>query len=182
MQDYIDLAKKNGVEFIDTGNCQFCGAKVKKGIHECIEIFSVGFQEIDYSASTNHKYIFLIADAHTLQHPEIHGRWSNHFHLTRLHLVIEYKIKWQYKLSPILSKCLDEYKIHKQNEYLTPPQPLKRGSLTTTDIKEKSNNPEKCKVLIKNWANEVYESWEINHLIVDKIAKQFLELNKQLNP
>ncbi len=178
MQNYIDLAKKNGVELIDTGKCQFCGANVKRGIHECVEIFSVGFQEIDYSATTNHKFIFLIADAHTLQHPEIHGRWSNHFHLTRLHLVFEYKIKWQYQFSPVLSKCLNEYKTKKQDEYLASPPPLKRGNLTTTDIKEKSDDAEECKLIIENWAKEVYESWQVNYLTVNKIAQQFLEKNK----
>ena len=44
MQDYIDLAEKNGVKLVDFGNCQFCGAKTKRGIHECLEIFNLGFQ------------------------------------------------------------------------------------------------------------------------------------------
>ena len=46
MQDYIDLARKNGVTLLDNGKCQFCGANTQRGIHECLEIFNLGFQEI----------------------------------------------------------------------------------------------------------------------------------------
>ncbi len=90
--------RKNGVTLQDTGPCQFCGADTKRGVHECLEIFNPGFQDIDYANLVNHVYRFLIIDAHTLQHPEIHGRWSNHFHLTRLHLIFKYSIKWSYSL------------------------------------------------------------------------------------
>ena len=90
MQDYIDKAKKNGVTLLGNGRCQFCDAETTRGIHECVEIFSLGFQMIDYSKIDNHLYRFLTVDAHTLQHPEIHGRWNNHFHLTRQHLIFKY--------------------------------------------------------------------------------------------
>ena len=103
MQDYINFTEKNGVTLLDNGKCQFCGANTKRGIHECLEIFNLGFQDIDLTKTENHMYRFLIVDAHTLQHPEIHGRWNNHFHLLRLHLIFEYKIMWTYKLSPKLS-------------------------------------------------------------------------------
>ncbi|WP_298313230.1 DUF5946 family protein [uncultured Aquimarina sp.] len=174
MQNYIDLALKNGVTLLSDGACQFCGANTKRGIHECLEIFNLGFQDIDFSKVENHIYRFLIVDAHTLQHPEIHGRWNNHFHLSRLHLVFEYDIKWDYKLSPKLSNYLNKYKIHKQNEYLTPPEILKRGNITAIDIKDKSTNEKDCKELIRKWAVGVYEKWSIHHHIVDDIAKGFL--------
>ena len=89
MQDYISFAEKNGVSLLDSGACQFCGAEVQRGVHECLEIFNLGFQQIDFSNPENHLYRFFIVDAHTLQHSEIHGRWNNHFHLTRLHLIFE---------------------------------------------------------------------------------------------
>jgi len=174
MQDYIDLAEKNGVTLLDEGICQFCGANTKRGIHECLEIFTIGFQEIDFSTIENHLYRFLIVDAHALQHPEIHGRWSNHFHLTRLHLIYNYNIKWAYELSPKLSDHLNKYKIHKPDEYLTPPEVLKRGNITSKDIMDKSTNEMECKVLIKNWALDVYRTWDTNHQVVDDIAKEFL--------
>ena len=175
MQDYIDLAEKNGVTLLDKGKCQFCGANTKKGIHECLEIFNLGFLDIDFSITENHIYRFLIVDAHTLQHPEIHGRWNNHFHLTRLHLIFKYDIKWTYALSPKLSDYLNKYKVHKQDEYLTPPKILERGNITTTDIIGKCTNETVCKDLIKKWALEVYNKWHAHHGIVDTIAKGFLK-------
>ncbi|MEW7290122.1 DUF5946 family protein [Aquimarina sp. 2304DJ70-9] len=174
MQDYIDFAEKNGITLIDVGKCQFCGANTKRGIHECLEIFNLGFQNVDFSKTENHIYRFLIVDAHTLQHPEIHGRWNNHFHLSRLHLIFKYNIKWTYRLSPKLSDYLNTYKTDKQDEYLIPPKTLERGKITTTDIKEKSTNEAISKDLIRKWALEVYGKWDTYYNVVDDIAKGFL--------
>ncbi len=171
MQDYIDLAEKNGVVLLDQGNCQFCGAKAQRGIHECMEIFNLGFQNIDYSLPENHYYRFLIVDAHTLQHPEVHGRWNNHFHLTRLRLMFEYEVSWTYALSPKLSDCLNIYKKEFPDEKLCPPEPLQRGSITSSDIQIAKDQ----KSIIVNWAKEVYEAWSEHHSTVDKIALRFLK-------
>lgn len=65
MQDYIELAKKNGVTLLDSGKCQFCGANTQRGIYEYLEIFNLGFQVIDFSNIENQIYRFLIVDAHT---------------------------------------------------------------------------------------------------------------------
>jgi len=176
MQDYIDFAEKNGITLIDIGKCQLCGANTKRGIHECLEIFNVGFQNVDFSKTENHIYRFLIVDAHTLQHPEIHGRWNNHFHLSRLHLIFKYNIKWTYGLSPKLSDYLNKYKIDKQNEYLIPPKILERGKITTTDIDENSMDQTERKNLIKKWALEVYGKWNTHYNVVDNIAREFLNL------
>lgn len=183
MQDYVDLAEKNGVLLMDFGACQFCGAETERGIHECLEIFNLGFQSINYSLKENHIYRFLIVDSHTLQHPEIHGRWNNHFHLTRLHLMIKSKIEWTYKLSPKLSEYLNQYKKEKQDEYLLPPPVLKRGHITTTEILKVNKDERKCKLLIKKWAKEVYEVWRNYHEIVDAIAEGFLsKMNIEQQP
>ncbi|MEO9485477.1 MAG: DUF5946 family protein [Ekhidna sp.] len=176
MQDYVDLAEKNGVTLLDNGKCQFCGANTKRGIHECLEIFNLGFHQIDFANIENHIYRFLTVDAHTLQHPEIHGRWNNHFHLSRLHLIFKYDVKWSYKLSPKLSEYLNTYKAHKKDEYLTPPPILERGEITTTDILENSINEKRCKDLIKRWAQEVYDKWNVHHSVVDNIVKGFLHV------
>ena len=181
MQEYTDLAKKNGVTLLDSGSCQFCGANVERGIHECLEIFNIGFQKIDFSDSKNHIYRFLIVDAHTLQHPEIHGRWNNHFHLSRLHLIFKYNVNWTYQLSPKLSDHLNRYKAKNQNERLTPPEVLKRGKITTTDVREKANNEADCKNMIIQWAQEVYEVWHEYHDVVDQIAKGFTYKREQTN-
>lgn len=174
MQDYIDFAQKNGVQLLATGPCQFCGAATTKGIHECLNIFNLDFQNIDFSSPEHHIYRFLLVDAHTLQHPEIHGRWNNHFHLSRLHLVFEYKVNWTYADSPLLSQYLNQYKLNKTNEYLSPPPVLARGKITSTDILKHRQNATACKTAIKNWANEVYQKYNQYHPIVDGIAKDFL--------
>ncbi|TMU50732.1 DUF5946 family protein [Flagellimonas algicola] len=174
MQDYIAFAKKNEVVLMDRGNCQFCGANTRKGIHECLEIFNLGFQEIDFTNIENNVYRFKMVDAHALQHPEIHGRWSNHFHLSRLQLILKYDIQWTYRHSPKLSDYLNKYKIDHLNEFLIPPDLLNRGSITTTDVLEKSKNGEDCKQIINDWAREVYSSWSYYHSLADLIAKGFL--------
>ncbi len=174
MQDYIKLAEKNGVILLDEGACQFCGAKVERGVHECLEIFNLGFQEIDFSDPANHIYRFLIVDAHCLQHPEIHGRWNNHFHLSRLHLIFQYDVQWSYQLSPKLSDHLNKYKASRQHEYLTPPKVLERGTITATDVRAASTDEESCKKIISEWAKEVYMVWSDSHMVVDDLSKSLL--------
>ncbi len=181
MQDYIGAAEKNGVTLYGKGKCQFCGANTTRGIHECVEIFSLGFELIDYSKSENHLYRFLSVDAHTLQHPEIHGRWNNHFHLLRQHLIFEYNVYWQYSLSPKLSEYLNKYKVDKQDEFLQPPEILERGQITTTDIRSNSKNGAECREMIQRWGMEVYISWKAHHALIDKIARGFINKNQNIN-
>jgi len=176
MQDYIDIANKNGVTLYDNGKCQFCGADTSHGVHECVEIFSTGFQMIDYSKPENHFYRFLTVDAHTLQHPEIHGRWNNHFHLTRQHLIFHYQVYWNYDLSPKLSNYLNAYKANKSGGFLNPPGVLERGNITTTDVLNKAGNETDCQEMIMKWGKEVYNSWSRHHGIVDRIASGFIKL------
>lgn len=182
MQNYIDIAAKNGVTLINHGKCQFCDADATRGIHECVEIFSLGFQMIDYSKPENNIYRFLSVDAHTLQHPEIHGRWNNHFHLTRQHLIFTYHVDWNYKLSPKLSEHLNEYKAIRVDEYLHPPDVRYRGKITTTDVLKQSKTEAECQKMIIRWGWEVYQSWKKHHDVVDIIAKGFMNANKGMLP
>lgn len=174
MQDFIDQATKNGVTLFDKGECQFCGVDYQKGIFDCMDNYNSGLELIDFNNSGNHLYKFLSVDAHALQHPEIHGRWSNHFHLTRLNLILDKKQTWDYKKSPILSDYLNEYKLNRPNEFLSIPKPLKRGSITAKDI-TKAKSPIECAELIRKWAEEVYQAWAANHLLVSQIADGFIE-------
>lgn len=180
MQDYIDLAAKNGITLLKNGQCQFCGANTKRGVHECVELFSLGFQQIDFSIADNHLYRFLSVDAHTLQHPEIHGRWNNHFHLTRLQLIFAHQIHWHYSLSPKLSDCLNQYKAEQPDEYLTPPPTALRRGITTTDVRDRSASSKQCQVAIVQWAMAVYQSWDSHHATVDQLAHRFLAKNDAL--
>jgi hypothetical protein len=177
MQNFTDQADKNGVTLISAGKCQFCGADTTGGVYECVAIYSTGFNVIDFSKSENHITRFLSVDAHALQHSEIHGKWNNHFHLTRLHLILKLGFKWDYAKSPRLSDYLKKYKESNPNEMLTPPNPIERGLTTTTDVLNRAKTEEDCKKLITQWAEEVYDSWNMYHDLVDSIAKGFLKEN-----
>jgi hypothetical protein len=174
MQDFIDQANKNGVTLLDKGRCQFCGADYQKGIFDCMDNYNNGLQLLNFNNSEHHLFRFLSVDAHALQHPEIHGRWSNHFHLTRLNLILDKKQTWDYKKSPMLSDYLNAYKLNRTNEFLTIPKPLDRGKITAKDL-IKATTANECVELIKKWADEVYHSWSSNHSIVSQIADGFLD-------
>lgn len=175
MQDYIELAHKNGITLLDSGKCQFCNAETQRGIRECLEIFSLGFENIDFNDRENQMYRFLLTDAHVLQHPEIHGRWNNHIHLTRLRLIFHYQLKWYYSMTIQLSAVLKQYKTDHQDEFLIPPAIGNRGSITTIDIAKAYDEGLDVRELIRDWAFEVYKSWKNHHGTVDEIAKMFLE-------
>lgn len=174
MQNYIDQAEKNGIALYDKGKCQFCGADFQRGIFECMDNYNNGLELLDFNNSENHIFRFLSVDAHALQHPEIHGRWSNHFHLTRLNLILDKKLKWDYKKSPFLSSYLNEYKLYRQSEFLIAPKPLERGNLTVKDFARVTTACE-CVELIKKWAEEVYCAWNQNHSLVSQIADGFID-------
>lgn len=179
MQDYVDIAIKNGVTLRGEGYCQFYGAETKKGVHECVEIFcQIAYKAFDNSNLENHIFRFIAVDAHTLQHPEIHRRWNNHFHLTRQHLIFHYHIQWNYDLSPKLSDHLNEYKIQNNEETLKPPTVLNRGAITTTEVINNSSIESGCKEMAAKWGIVVYNSWSQHHDIVDRIAQEFIKRNK----
>ncbi len=165
MQNFIDQAAKNGIALYDKGKCQFCGADFQRGIFECMDNYNNGLELLDFNNPENHLFRFLSVDAYALQHPEIHGRWSNHFHLTRLYLILDKNEKWDYKKSPILSDYLNEYKLNRPNEFLSVPEPLQRGNMTAKDL-SKATTANECIELIKQWANEVYQAWSTNHLLM----------------
>jgi hypothetical protein len=174
MKNFIDQANKNGVTLLDKGSCQFCGANYQRGIFECMDNYNNGLEHLDFNDSENHLFRFLSVDAHALQHPEIHGRWSNHFHLTRLNLILDKKQTWDYKKSPMLSDYLNAYKLNRPNEFLNIPKPLYRGKITAKDL-IKATTADECVEQIKKWADEVYQAWTANHSLVSKIADGFIE-------
>jgi hypothetical protein len=176
MQDFIDQASKNGVILSNYGKCQCCGADYPDGIFGCMNHYNAGTELLDFSNPEYHHSRFLSVDAHALQHPEIHGRWSNHFHLTRLCLLLEKKTPWDYQKSPLLSAYLNDYKVGRPDEYLTPPRPMQRGNLTMKDLSDTKTAAE-CVEQIRQWATEVYEAWHKSHSIVRPIAEGFLEKN-----
>lgn len=177
MQDFIDQAKKNNITLINSGNCQFCGAAVAGGVLECMNVYNNIQELLDFSDPSFHVPRFLSVDAHALQHPEIHGRWSNHFHLTRLHLILVKNVKWDYQKSPLLSNYLNEYKVNRSTEKLIPPPLLQRGNLTAQSLAN-ATTAKQCVELIVEWAEDVYQTWSTHHGVVSRIAEGFIE---QLN-
>ena len=174
MQDFINQANRNGVTLFDNGMCQFCGADYQRGIFECMDNYNNGLQLLDFNNSEHLISRFLSVDAHALQHPEIHGRWSNHFHLTRLNLILDKKQTWDYKKSPMLSDYLNAYKLNRPNEFLIITKPLERGKITAKDL-IKASTANECFELIKKWSDEVYYSWSSSHSIVSQIADGFID-------
>lgn len=171
MKDIIDQATKKGIQLSHYGPCQFCGAPMERGVFECFEKASTVGLPLD---RTNHEQLnalFLSVDAHALQHPEIHGRWNNHFHLTRSQLIIERNVHWNYSDSTRLSNILNTYKISRPEEVLT--KPAERGEITVAHIWE-TDRPEEIVRHIRQWASIVYSTWSRHHALVGRIAAEFL--------
>jgi len=176
MQDYKDFAKKNGIKLLDKGKCQFCDANINKGITECIDLFNNSLDSvIDFYNPINLIYKILSVDAHTLQHPEIHGRWNNHLHLTRLHLIFKYKVIWTHQSTTKLSRHLNKYKQLHKDEFLSPPKPFERGEITINQVINEPNEEEEYKKMIEKWAWGVYNSWKHHHEKIEKIAELYVK-------
>lgn len=172
MNDWRNQAKKNNFKVKQNGKCQLCGAPLSNGISECVDVSSNIIHKLNHEAGIDSMTIFLCVDAHALQHAEIHGRWNNHFHLTRLNLILNENIKWNYKLSPLLSEVVDSYKASRLEERIIPPEIGKRGNTTVLDVSNTSNDEEYIKVVNK-WALEVYNSFEKGHDIAAKLSQIF---------
>ncbi|KAA5539663.1 DUF5946 family protein [Adhaeribacter rhizoryzae] len=173
MQDLIDYAKKKGITLQHEGPCQFCGSHVSQGIWECLDNVHHIAEILDF---TNPKYYvtrFLSVDAMALQHCEIHGPWNNHIHLTRLYLIFEKNVAWNYSKTPLLSNIINHYKKNKK-EFLTPPPLTKRGSLTTSDLLIAST-PDECMKIVREWAKEVYLSFKPHHTLAASIANNYIK-------
>ena len=175
MQDFTGQATKNGIMLLNHGRCQFCGADYSRGIYDCMQHYNQALYFLD-ADHPHHLLKFLSVDAHALQHPEIHGRWSNHFHLARLHLILAENRSWDYTKSPRLSDYLKVYKIGKATEFLNAPLPMERGSLTAKDLTDGATEEAKSN-LIQQWAKQVYFAWRANLPVIAPIADGFLKSN-----
>ena len=171
MQHFTDFAAKNGVDLAQRGPCTLCGADVSDGVMGCQRVFELGFSELLGSADPE-LYRFLIVDAHALQHAELHGTWSNHFHLTRLHLVLRHGRRWSYKASPRLSATLDRRK--PELSPLTPPHPKERGAVTVATVRDTASNTAEAQAVVLRWARSVHAAWFASHAEVAPIAEAFL--------
>lgn len=178
MQNYIEIAQKNGIILMDKGRCQFYGHTLPEVFTNVLKYLVSDFKQLIIQMKKDYFYRFLTLDAHTLQHSEIHGPWNNYFHLTRQHLIYTYHLDWNYTLSPKLSAYLNDYKKSREDGYLKPPPLLNRGNITTTDILRNSTNETECIEMIIKWGKNVYKSWKSHHVTIDFIAKGFIDRNK----
>ncbi len=172
MQDLLDYALKNGIILQEKGNCQFCGAEVTGGVIECHNQVHHLADMVDFNNPAYYVTRFLSVDAMALQHGELHGPWNNHIHLTRLHLILKKKVTWTYAKTPLLSNIINQYKKNK-TEVLTPPPLTQRGNLTTSDL-IKITSPAECVAFVRQWAQEVYTSFNQHQALVATIADEFL--------
>lgn len=174
MQSYVDFAAKNGVVLNDVGPCQFCGAVLDRSVHECMEVFELGFGGLDLTLPQDHIFRFFIVDAHALQHPELHGRWSSHFHLARLVAILDEGVVWSYSDSPRLSSALDAHKTGVPDERLVPPRTGERGTHTVSGVQAVHTDEGSCKAEIRTWAHSVHTAWASEHEKVLPVVRRFL--------
>jgi Family of unknown function (DUF5946) len=174
MQDWQAQTRKNGLEIRTTGRCQLCGSDTSHGISECFEMSAKVTNMIGHQSGVRELTVFLCVDSHALQHPEAHGRWSNHFHLTRLMLILDEKIQWSYRLSPLLSEILNAYKAGREEEIIQEPGIAERGLLTVSHVGAAASESEYVETVWK-WADTVYQAYTSGHEVAGRVAKLFLK-------
>ena len=172
MRHYTDFARRRGVELEGVGACQLCGAPVQGGVHECMEIFALGFGGLGLSEPSEHIFRFLLVDAHALQHPELHGQWSNHFHLSRLELVLTHRSRWEYAMSPKLSDALGELK-GELGDVMRWPERGARGEITSAHVNRVAHDRRACKELILTWAEGVHRAWSHELSTIAPVVEAF---------
>jgi len=173
MKHWTEQANRNNLRIIDHGRCQLCGADTNGGLRECIEKAAFVTHLHEHELGIEAMTIFLSTDAHALSHGEIHGRWNNHFHLTRLYLILVKKIKWNYNLSPKLSQAVNQYKSGHLDEIISNPPSLERGLTTVTDVEKVSMTDYDQAIQI--WAYDVFMAFQAYHHIGKAIADLFTQ-------
>ena len=173
MQDFITYARRHGIELFREGPCQFCGAAVTGGVFECHENVHHLSKVLNFNNPNHYETRFLSVDAMALQHCELHGPWNNHIHLTRLFLILENHIIWDYSKTPQLSNVINNYKKNK-SESLTPPPLQQRGEITTSDLR-KTISADEAIATVRQWAEDVFFAFKNHHVLVSTIAKLYLD-------
>jgi hypothetical protein len=173
MQDFFTQARKNGIILHTEGPCQLCGAEVQGGIFQCHENVHYLSKVLDFTDPAYFRTRFLSVDAMALQHSEVHGPWNNHLHLTRLYLILNLKVSWDYGKTPQLSQVINQYKKRK-TEQLEPPPQKQRGTVTTLDLL-KASSPKGAVAVVQRWAEEVLGSFSRHHEPVAFLAARFLD-------
>jgi hypothetical protein len=171
MQDFASYAAKHGIELSGQGWCQFCGARVTGGVFECHQNAHHLSQVLDFNDPAHYQTRFLSVDALALQHCELHGPWNNHIHLTRLFLIFENGVAWDYSKTTQLSNVINNYK-RNRSESLVPPPCGQRGKTTTSDLLV-ALSAEQAVAKVREWASDVFHAFQDHHLLVSSIARMY---------
>jgi hypothetical protein len=172
MQDYISYAQKHGIKLFKESPWQYCGADVKGGVFECHENAHHLSQVLDFNNPQHYQTRFLSVDAMALQHCELHGPWNNHIHLTRLYLIFENGIAWDYSKTPQLSNVINNYK-RNGSKPLTPPPCGQRGKITTSDLLQTASATEAI-VKVREWAADVFDTFKEHHALISSLAEMYM--------
>lgn len=173
MQDFISYAKKHRIELSREASCQFCGSEVNGGVFECHENAHHLSKLLDFNNPEHYETRFLSVDAMALQHCELHGPWNNHIHLTRLFLIFENGVAWDYSKTPQLNNIINEYKKNK-SEALKPPPCGQRGKTTTSDLL-KTESADAAIAKVREWAEDVFFAFREHHVLISSIAQMYMD-------
>ncbi len=157
--------------------CPGCKAQVpnKEGLtHKyigtcpgCWEIFlSVSVKEFENFKELNDIHR-LTVDTYAVQHPGVPGRLSIQsvtVHLLSLYSVLERGLPYKQAVVAIRKASRHSSKF----KWLTPPS--KNGSLTILDVNQ-AKNFEDHKKLVRDWAQDVWQSWRAHHDVIKKLAQ-----------
>lgn len=172
MHNFITYAATHGIRLLSEGPCQFCGSEVSKGVVECHGNTHHLSEVLDFNNPNHFETRFLSVDAMALQHSELHGKWNNHIHLTRLFLILQNHVFWDYTKTPQLSNIINRYKGN-HFEFLNPPPAKQRGSITTSDLIQIHRAAELI-AKVKEWGVEVFQAFGEHHRVVSNIANMYL--------
>jgi hypothetical protein len=174
MPKWLEQAAKNDLEVLEDGLCQLCGAETMHGLSECVHAAGHLPHKISLEKGIQRMTIFLCVDAHALTHMQIHGRWNNHFHLARLHLILVDRVQWTYEYSSMLSEVIDAYKVGRDHEFILPIDTAHLPQITVIEI-DAAQDDDDYIALVWRWAHEVYAALPAAHPIVANIANQFIQ-------
>lgn len=157
MQNFRQQAVKNGVTLVESGACQFCRAAVQHGVAECLDLLGELAGRVHTERDYGAVHLYSV-DAHTLQHPEIHGRLNNHVHLMSLCLMLERGASAALGTrKPAVQKFLA---LGREWPPLAPPAIGERGVLTVKEIVGAS--AEERPALARRWGEEVWNAWRVH--------------------
>jgi hypothetical protein len=158
MRLFQKQAVKNLSPSEERSPCPYCGAAIGSGADACLRLVAQLAEraraEKDYAQAH-----LLSVDAHALQHPELHGRLSNHVHLLSLSLMLERGANASIdSRKPAVEKFLA---LGRDWPPLDPPPAGQRGNLTVRNVLDAS--PVERPLLARQWAEEVWQTWRPHH-------------------